>query len=172
MCGYANNHSRDTYRLLNTKTKSITQTRNVKWSNWKPTQPGDDIQIESLKADDKDDEGEDDYEINHAKYFGRGEDDDNDSSWGSIPELQIRNDDDNSSSGDEWSSDEEWESDDDDESIIYVEVPDVVSGRIVTVDWSDSEDEEEEEEEQQQPPQPNQQNQNQNPIQTATTPAQ
>ena len=43
MCGYANNHSRDTYRLLKVKTNSVIQTRNVKWATWKPSQPGNNV---------------------------------------------------------------------------------------------------------------------------------
>ena len=146
MCGYANNHSRDCYRLLNAKTKKIMQTRNVKWSEWDPTKPGDDIKIESFKAKNEDND-DDDYDINHRKYFGRGEDD-NSSDDDEMPELEVQNDEEDSSS---------------DESFLNVEVPDVVSRRMVTVDWSDSEDK------QQQPPQPPQQN----PIQgAATTPVQ
>jgi hypothetical protein len=89
MCGYAHNHSRDTYRLLKVSTKSIIQTRNVKWAEWKPTQPGDDIQIESFRAEeDEAESGEDDYKINHKKYFGSGEDSNKDS----MPDLIPRTD--------------------------------------------------------------------------------
>ena len=35
MVGYADNHTRDTYNLYNTDTKTFIMKRDVKWSEWK-----------------------------------------------------------------------------------------------------------------------------------------
>ena len=37
MVGYANNHTRDTYKLYNPETKRVIMTRDVKWDDWKNT---------------------------------------------------------------------------------------------------------------------------------------
>ena len=46
MCGFAENHAKDTYRLLKIDTKAIIQTCNVRWVEWKPSEQGDNIHIE------------------------------------------------------------------------------------------------------------------------------
>ena len=42
MIGYSANHAGDTYRLYNTETKKVVNSRNIKWANWhgatKPTE--------------------------------------------------------------------------------------------------------------------------------------
>ena len=70
MVGFAHNHSRDTYCLYRPCTQGIIQTRNVKWATWKPTQPGDEIQVESLRSNGNDADSENDAEDNHQHYFG------------------------------------------------------------------------------------------------------
>ena len=37
MVGYANNHTRDTYKLYNPETKRVIMTRDIKWADWKNT---------------------------------------------------------------------------------------------------------------------------------------
>ena len=39
MVGYADNHTRDTYKLYNTKTKRVIMKRDVKWAEWKMIDP-------------------------------------------------------------------------------------------------------------------------------------
>ena len=72
MVGYAHNHSRDTYRVYRPRTRGILQTRNVRWADWTPTKPGDDVQMESLRSD-KDEPVE---EENYRRYFDDNSDDD------------------------------------------------------------------------------------------------
>ena len=39
MVGYADIHTRDTYKSYNPETKRVIMTRDVKWSDWKMTDP-------------------------------------------------------------------------------------------------------------------------------------
>jgi len=45
MVDYARNHSGDTYRLYNPTTNRIISSRDVKWADWKPTDPRNNIDI-------------------------------------------------------------------------------------------------------------------------------
>ena len=39
MVGYDDNHKRDTYKLYNTDTKRVIMSRDIKWAEWKTTDP-------------------------------------------------------------------------------------------------------------------------------------
>ena len=45
MVGYANNHTRDTYKLYNPETKRVVMTRGVKWAYWKYTDPTETLKM-------------------------------------------------------------------------------------------------------------------------------
>ena len=45
MVGYADNHMRDTYKLYNPETKRVIITRDVKWVDWKMTDPADTLKM-------------------------------------------------------------------------------------------------------------------------------
>ena len=53
MVVYANNHTRDKYKLYNPETKRVIMTRDVKWADWKMTDPADTLKMfrESNKED-------------------------------------------------------------------------------------------------------------------------
>ena len=53
MVGYTDNHTRDTYKLYNPETKRVVMTRDVKWEDWKITNPAEILKM-FCKAD-KDD---------------------------------------------------------------------------------------------------------------------
>ena len=71
MCGYAENHARDTYRLLKVDTKSVMQIWNIKWAAWKPSEPGDGIHIEVEEIYDKE-EDLDKERMPRSSYLGLG----------------------------------------------------------------------------------------------------
>ena len=45
MVGYADNHTRDTYNLYNPETKRVIMNRDVKWVDWKNTDPAETLKI-------------------------------------------------------------------------------------------------------------------------------
>ena len=45
MVGYADNNMRYTYKLYNPKTKRVIMTRDVKWMDWKNTDPAETLKI-------------------------------------------------------------------------------------------------------------------------------
>ena len=45
MVGYSDNHMRDTYKLYNPETKRVIITRDVKWVDWKMTDPADTLKM-------------------------------------------------------------------------------------------------------------------------------
>ena len=53
MCGYAESHAKDTYRLLKVDMKSVVQTRNIRWAAWKPSEPGDGVHIKVKEYQDE-----------------------------------------------------------------------------------------------------------------------
>ena len=73
MAGYAKMHARDTYRILKTSTNKMVQTRNVRWTIWKPSQPGDDVHMEIEPSQDNDVDLMEDH-INYTKYYGEESD--------------------------------------------------------------------------------------------------
>ena len=42
---YADNHTRDTYKLYNPETKRVMITRDIKWDDWKNTDPAETLNI-------------------------------------------------------------------------------------------------------------------------------
>ena len=45
MVGYSENHTRDTYKLYNPETKRVVMTRDVKWENYKNTDPAETLKM-------------------------------------------------------------------------------------------------------------------------------
>ena len=45
MVGYDGKHTRDTYKLYNPETKRVIMTRDVKWADWKNTNPAETLKI-------------------------------------------------------------------------------------------------------------------------------
>ena len=45
MVGYANNCTRDTYNLYNPEKKRVIMTRDVKWADWKNTDPAETLKM-------------------------------------------------------------------------------------------------------------------------------
>ena len=45
MVGYTDNNTRDTYKLYNTETKRVIMNRDVKWANWKNTDPAENLKM-------------------------------------------------------------------------------------------------------------------------------
>ena len=43
--GYAENHTRDTYKLYNPDTKRVIMSRYIKWAEWKMTDPAETVHI-------------------------------------------------------------------------------------------------------------------------------
>ena len=47
MIGYSMEHSSDTYRMFNPKTRKVFLSRDVVWSDWEPAQPSDDMPVKN-----------------------------------------------------------------------------------------------------------------------------
>ena len=45
MAGYAENYTRYTYKLYNPETKRVIMTRDVKWTDWKNTDPAETLNM-------------------------------------------------------------------------------------------------------------------------------
>ena len=45
MMGYSDNHTRDMYKLYNPETKRVIMTRDVKWLDWKMTDPAETLKM-------------------------------------------------------------------------------------------------------------------------------
>ena len=45
MVGYTENNMRDTYKLYNPDIKKVIMTRDVKWADWKMTDPEDNLNM-------------------------------------------------------------------------------------------------------------------------------
>ena len=45
MVGYANNHTRETYKLYDRETKIFLMTRDVKWADWKMTNSAETLKM-------------------------------------------------------------------------------------------------------------------------------
>ena len=45
MVGYAENYTRDTYKLYNTDNKRVITTRDVKWADWKMTDTAETLKM-------------------------------------------------------------------------------------------------------------------------------
>ena len=45
MVGYADNHTRDTYKLYKPETKRVIMTRDVKCADWKMTDPAETLKM-------------------------------------------------------------------------------------------------------------------------------
>ena len=45
MVRYADNHMRDTYKLYNPDTTRVIMTRDVKWADWKITDPTENLKM-------------------------------------------------------------------------------------------------------------------------------
>ena len=45
MVGYANNHTRETYKLYDPETKRVVMTRDVKWADWKMTNSAETLKM-------------------------------------------------------------------------------------------------------------------------------
>ena len=51
MVGYSDNHTRYTYKLYNPEIKRVIMTRDVKWTDWKMTNPADTLKM--FRKEDK-----------------------------------------------------------------------------------------------------------------------
>ena len=135
MCGYADNHAKDTYRVIKYDTRKVMETGNIVWAEWEPSKPGDGIHIE-VEPYEETGEASDEDEDFFQQFYQHGreslEEDDGDDQYNTIKQPLIEFD---------------WSGDDDE------------AGRNV-LGLSVQSEEEEEEEFQEEPQQETPQNQN------------
>ena len=53
MIGYAKEHSKDTFRMFNPSTRKVIMTRDIIWSDWEPAQPEEEMPVEEVKENRK-----------------------------------------------------------------------------------------------------------------------
>ena len=99
LVGYASNHSRDTYRMYNPKTRSIIQTRDVQWANWNRIDPKQKMDVfgksetKSGANNDKVHDDADDIHADDVKSNNQHSEDSDDDANGANGEVDLHEND-------------------------------------------------------------------------------